>query len=313
MRHTMMILAAAAATATAQDTLYVGGPQGVLLKADPNVGAFSFGGSCGGPINSLAYDGRHVLAGDSTGAVYLIDTSVGFPTGTFSLRNASHPTFDNTAMAIEGNMLLATASDGAIRLVDAATHTIDDTYYVNFDIQAAVVAQGMFYVAGPSTLISRADVGQSAYQFFSACGGAVYSAATDGTDLFFGADNGTVYRFDASTGQYQVTFATGTDCNALAFHDGDLLVADSSGEIVRMNPDTGATISTMNVGSPVNAMLIVTGCTGDFDRSGDVNTNDFFAFLADYQDQDHSADISGDGLINTNDFFQFLNAYQVGC
>ncbi len=54
-------------------------------------------------------------------------------------------------------------------------------------------------------------------------------------------------------------------------------------------------------------------CDADLTGEGDVNTNDFFAFLALYQAQDVRADFAPDGSVNTNDFFAFLAAYQGGC
>ncbi len=57
----------------------------------------------------------------------------------------------------------------------------------------------------------------------------------------------------------------------------------------------------------------VAGCPADLTGEGDVNTNDFFRFLAYYQAQDPRADFSPGGGINTNDFFAFLAAYQAGC
>ncbi len=55
------------------------------------------------------------------------------------------------------------------------------------------------------------------------------------------------------------------------------------------------------------------GCAADITGEGDVNTNDFFAFLALYQVGDQGADFFDDDLINTNDFFAYLAAYQAGC
>ncbi len=54
-------------------------------------------------------------------------------------------------------------------------------------------------------------------------------------------------------------------------------------------------------------------CPADLTGEGDVNTNDFFQFLAYYQAQDPRADFAPGGGINTNDFFAFLAAYQAGC
>ncbi len=65
----------------------------------------------------------------------------------------------------------------------------------------------------------------------------------------------------------------------------------------------------------VNAVHFLAGddCPADLTGEGDVNTNDFFAFLAFYQAQDPRADFSPGGGINTNDFFAYLAAYQAGC
>ncbi len=54
-------------------------------------------------------------------------------------------------------------------------------------------------------------------------------------------------------------------------------------------------------------------CAPDITGDGNVDTNDYFAFLALYQAQDPRADFTGEGDINTNDFFAFLAAYQIGC
>ncbi len=72
--------------------------------------------------------------------------------------------------------------------------------------------------------------------------------------------------------------------------------------------DNNPTIATHG---PVSATH--TSCTADITGEGDLNTNDFFAFLALYQAQDPGADFSPGGGINTNDFFAYLAAYQAGC
>lgn len=54
-------------------------------------------------------------------------------------------------------------------------------------------------------------------------------------------------------------------------------------------------------------------CPADFDGSGIVNSNDFFAFLAAYGAAAVAADLTGDGTVNVNDFFAFLAAYQAAC
>ncbi len=54
-------------------------------------------------------------------------------------------------------------------------------------------------------------------------------------------------------------------------------------------------------------------CPADLTGEGDINTNDFFQFLAYYDAQDSRADFEPGGGINTNDFFAYLAAYQAGC
>lgn len=54
-------------------------------------------------------------------------------------------------------------------------------------------------------------------------------------------------------------------------------------------------------------------CPADITGEGELNTNDFFEFLALYQAGDSRADFSPGGGINTNDFFAYLAAYQAGC
>ena len=56
-----------------------------------------------------------------------------------------------------------------------------------------------------------------------------------------------------------------------------------------------------------------TGCPGDFNGDGEVNTLDVLAFLNAWAAGDASADFNGDGAINTLDVLAFLNAWAGGC
>ncbi|MGE3108321.1 MAG: choice-of-anchor tandem repeat NxxGxxAF-containing protein [Phycisphaerales bacterium] len=59
--------------------------------------------------------------------------------------------------------------------------------------------------------------------------------------------------------------------------------------------------------------LLVTNpaCAGDWDHSGVLNSDDFFAFLQDFFAS--AADFNRDGLADTQDFFDFLSAFFDGC
>lgn len=55
------------------------------------------------------------------------------------------------------------------------------------------------------------------------------------------------------------------------------------------------------------------GCTADFDNDGDLDSEDFFAFLDAFANGDLSADIDGDGDLDAEDFFAYLDLFVLGC
>lgn len=54
-------------------------------------------------------------------------------------------------------------------------------------------------------------------------------------------------------------------------------------------------------------------CIADWNGDGEVDINDFFAYLDDFESGDPRADLNEDGEIDINDFFLFLTEYEAGC
>ncbi|MBK7403106.1 MAG: hypothetical protein IPJ41_00385 [Phycisphaerales bacterium] len=73
---------------------------------------------------------------------------------------------------------------------------------------------------------------------------------------------------------------------------------------------------------PTDVVLLVNGglCAADWNGDGTVNTQDFIAYLNDWNAQRGAdcsggcaADLTGDGAVNTQDFLLFLNLWTAGC
>jgi hypothetical protein len=58
---------------------------------------------------------------------------------------------------------------------------------------------------------------------------------------------------------------------------------------------------------------LVTPCAGDFNRDTEVNSQDFFDFVAAFFAGEPAADFNGNGTVNSQDFFDFLAAFFAGC
>lgn len=54
-------------------------------------------------------------------------------------------------------------------------------------------------------------------------------------------------------------------------------------------------------------------CIADWNGDGEVDINDFFAYLADFEAGEPRADLNNDGEIDINDFFIFLQEFEAGC
>ena len=54
-------------------------------------------------------------------------------------------------------------------------------------------------------------------------------------------------------------------------------------------------------------------CPADIDGDGDLDAEDFFAYLDLFVSGDDGADIDGDGDIDAEDFFGYLDLFAAGC
>ncbi len=57
----------------------------------------------------------------------------------------------------------------------------------------------------------------------------------------------------------------------------------------------------------------VSNCAADIDDDGDLDAEDFFAYLDLFANGDDGADIDGDGDIDAKDFFGYLDLFAAGC
>ncbi len=60
-------------------------------------------------------------------------------------------------------------------------------------------------------------------------------------------------------------------------------------------------------------VTVNSACQADWNGDGNVNTQDFLAYLNAWSSGDLSADLNGDGVVNTQDFLAFLNLWVAGC
>ncbi len=74
-----------------------------------------------------------------------------------------------------------------------------------------------------------------------------------------------------------------------------------------------AEISALGGADAAGIVFTTTPCPPDFNNDGQVNTQDFIAFLNAWTAGDPRADFNEDGTINTQDFIAFLNAWTAGC
>lgn len=62
-----------------------------------------------------------------------------------------------------------------------------------------------------------------------------------------------------------------------------------------------------------NGNAVLVEVIGDWTRPGEIDINNFFAFLGDFAAGELHADLNNDGNVDVNDFFLFLSYFDRGC
>lgn len=302
----LLCAGAIAATASAGD-LYVAGNAGVIWHFDTATGALDHPISCGGTVEGMAVQGRHIFAAASSNTVYRLNLDSGAFDGTWPTNGAP------LSLTRWGNTLYLTTQNGDMQWLNADDLSVIDTYYTHDPLQATVLFGNTIFTGSWSTAVYSAPIGDLTFDFFTACGGSVNSMTTDGEDLIIGSREGTVYVYDAVTGIYKATWAVASDCVGISFDEGKLFIAGSDGKIHRMNASNGAIEHVYNTGLAITAMTHGESCAADFNGDGELSTLDFLSFLNAWNADQSSADMDGNGVLNTQDVLVFLNAYTAGC
>ena len=308
-RLTLASLACAglvAASAAAGD-LYIAGNAGVIWHFDTATGTVDHPISCGGTVQGMAVQGRHIYAAASTNSVYKLNLDTGAFEDVWGTDGAP------LSLSRWGNTLYLTTQNGDMQWRNAGDFSLIETYYTHDPLQATVLFGNQIFTGSWSTAVYTSPIGDLDFNFFTACGGSVNSMATDGEDLIIGTREGTVYIYDAVTGGYKATWGVASDCVGIAYIDGRIFTAAANGKVHRMNPANGAIEQVYNTGLTITAMTIGESCAADFNGDGVISTLDFLSFLNAWNADDSRADMDHNGVLNTQDVLVFLNAYTAGC
>jgi hypothetical protein len=230
----LLSLALLASSAASAQDLYIGGPDGVILRGHPVFGDFQFAGICGGPIDSMVLDGEDLFIGDTTGNIYHFDSSAGFVNYAFTLST------DATGLVVKDGSLFVSASDGTVLEVDKVTGATLSTTVAPAPIEAMYLRGTMLYVGSNFGVVFRRDLTSAdPFTFWGTCGGPIESMSSDDEALILGDVSGAIYRIDFVTGFVSANYGLGGDNTAMVYHQGDILVTSSDGTLRRADAVTG--------------------------------------------------------------------------
>lgn len=307
----LTLLTVASAASANVPVLLAATSTGEVLRADTTTGQFSTLGffSCTG-ITSMAVNGQELILGDSFGNVWRFQLPSQAFLGSFNVGAGIN------ALVLDGQDLVITTTASQVLRVNAQTGAQSaPPRSLQQEAHAVAMAGTSIIAGGHSTFVFKGDRMTGAFQFLTACGGQVDSAATMNTTLLLGTTGGTVYRLDSDTGAYSGQFNLPEGETAIVIDGSTALAASATGAVRRFNPQTGAVLNTYTAGRPIEAMIIAPGipCAGDFNHDDRLNVNDFVAFLNGYAARTPEADMNHDGLYNISDFIAFQNTYAAGC
>lgn len=236
--------------------LFVGGPNGVILRADPWVGDFTFLGVCGGPIDSMVVDGHDLFIGDQSGNVYHYDAVTRFVDYSFTVSN------DATSMVLHEGDLFIGGSDATVLRVDPSSGALLATLTPPVPVTAMVVIEPYLYVGSSAGVVFRSVADENTFSFFGTCGGPVDSMVALGergqapTHLLLGTPQGSLYRLDLETQLVDAVHQVASDATAMVAHARDVLVAGSDASVLRVDPATGAVSGGLDAQFEIRAMAL---------------------------------------------------------
>jgi len=247
------VIALPIAGAAAQDSqsLFVGGPNGVILEGHPLQGDFTFLGVCGGPIHSMVVDGADLFIGDEGGNIYHYDSVTDQVDYAFTATN------DATSLVIHNGDLLVGGTDATILRLNKLTGALIATTTLPVSVDSMLLEGDVLYAGSALGVVHRTlDAAAPDFQFFGTCGGPVMSMAIGDTHILLGTPSGVVYRIAIGNGTLTGSFSVSNDATAMVSYAGDVLIGGSDASVRRIHPVLGTQFSSVSDNFDIQAMVL---------------------------------------------------------